>query len=713
MSDNISTPWFKRCYRRMLVDMHIPDWDEGFLAKYDPVTMADLYAKANLTSVMFYCQSHVGLCYWPTKTGKMHAGLRGRDVVGEMLGLLKDRGMASVAYYSVIFNNWAFLEHPDWRMQPVGDVEGAYFQHSRYGLCCPNHPEYREFAFAQTDELVTGYDFDGFFFDMTFWPVVCTCPHCRGRYERETGRAIPTTIDWFDPTWCEFQSARERWLDEFGRELTARAKSRKPGMSVYHNFATSIYPWTLGVPFGSAVNHDYLGADFYGDAIEQLVASKFMLNLSGNRPVEFMTSRCVNLQDHVRLKSYDQMEMQASASTLFSAAFLFIDAVNLDGTVNPEVYDRVGRVYEGISAYEPFLGGEPVEDIGVYFSSESRMDFGDNGVQPPGGISWAMTYPHMAALRGVCRVLQQAHLPFGIITRKQLPDLDRYKAIILPNVLRMDQDEADALREYVRGGGRLYASRYTSLTDTSGHRLDDFALADLFGCHFGGDDLGGVNYIRPVDAEIAETIAPQDYVSQVQTGPRTSSGGTLRLALDCEGEVLARLTLPYASPDPGSVFDQRWGSIHSSPPWEDTDQPVLVRNQFGDGVCVYSAADIETVDSDVNARLLVSLIRSMIGETPGYTADAHPSVWVNAQHQPEKSAFLVGFLNYQAQLPPIPIESIPFTLRPIAGTEFTRLVTLPSEEPIEFTVDSDGVLHAEARDLRVLKMLRAEYLNAE
>jgi hypothetical protein len=27
---------YLRRYRRMLLDMHIPDWDEGFLARYDP-----------------------------------------------------------------------------------------------------------------------------------------------------------------------------------------------------------------------------------------------------------------------------------------------------------------------------------------------------------------------------------------------------------------------------------------------------------------------------------------------------------------------------------------------------------------------------------------------------------------------------------------------------------------------------------------------------
>ena len=73
--------WYRDSYRRMLVDMHIPDWDAAFLAKYNPQDLIALYQRARLSSVMFYCQSHVGLCYWPTRSGLMHAGLRGREHV--------------------------------------------------------------------------------------------------------------------------------------------------------------------------------------------------------------------------------------------------------------------------------------------------------------------------------------------------------------------------------------------------------------------------------------------------------------------------------------------------------------------------------------------------------------------------------------------------------------------------------------------------------
>ncbi len=245
-------PWFQRGYRRILVDMHIADWNDEFLSKYDPRKVADLYAKANVTSAMFYCQSHVGLCYWPTQSGKMHAGLHGRDIVGQMVAELKARGIAAVAYYSLIFNNWAFLEHPQWRQKPANETPEAAkkdfgaFEGSRYGLVCPNNPGYFDFVIRQLDELVGGYKFEGIFYDMTFWPTLCVCSHCRDKFRRQTGKEIPQTVDWFNPDWVQFQIARERWMGEFGQAVTDKTKALQPGITVCHNYATVIRTWAMG-----------------------------------------------------------------------------------------------------------------------------------------------------------------------------------------------------------------------------------------------------------------------------------------------------------------------------------------------------------------------------------------------------------------------------------------------------------------------------------
>lgn len=696
---NTNTPWYKDAYRRMLVDMHIPDWDEAFLSRYDVEQMVGCYERAGVNSVMFYCQSHLGLCYWPTKTGTMHRGLKGRDIVGQMLGRLKEKGIRSCAYYSVVYNNQAALDHPDWRMIPAGTQPESAFRHSRYGICCPNNPGYRDFALAQTEELTGAYEFDGLFFDMTMWTHVCLCPHCRARFFAEEAREIPEFVDWGDPDWCAFQAARERWISEFGAELTALVKRLRPGLPVYHNFATAFHHWSWGLPLSSTAMSDFLGGDFYGSPMEHLAVIKLMLNLSQNRPVEFMTSLCRNLVSHTLLKPAEELQIQAFAATLFSAAFLFIDAVDPVGTVNPAAYDLVGKIFAGTAPYEPFLGGAPVEDIAIYFSNESKLDLAENGIRP-GDRPYQLGYPQQHSIQNFCRILQQAHLPFGVITRKQLKELGRYQVLILADAARLDGEEAEAIRAYVREGGRLYASGHTSLYESKGEKRADFMLADVFGCHYAADDVGRVAYLTPRGEAQKEAIAPLVHLA-------SPPGGTLRLAPEAEGEVLATLTLPYASPKEGSLLDHDWASIHSSPPWEETERPAVVHQRFGRGAAIYCATGLEMLDDRAGDRFFLHCLGRLLNAPLAFRIEAHPAVWANVNYQAETGDFLVGFLNYQTQYPLLPAGAVAFTLQPPPGRRFTQLLHLPDQAAADFTLDEQGALHGRLENLRLFEMFLA------
>jgi len=689
----------------MLLDMHIGDWHPGFLAHYDPSAMADLYAHASVNAVMFYTQSHVGLCYWPTRSGKMHAGLKGHDLIGLMLKELKARDISACGYYSLIYNNWAYREHPEWRILPAADISDGSFAGYRYGHCCPNNPGYVDFVMEQINELSESYEFDSLFFDMTFWPAICLCPHCRQRYRQETGEEIPETIDWFSPAWCRFQADRERWIDTFAGRITSRVKSLKPGMTVYHNFATAAFNWTLGLPLSSSINSDFLGADFYGDSLEQLISCKIMSNLSRNKPVEFMTSCCVNLRDHVTLKPPEILCRQVLASTIFSAASLLIDAVDPDGQANPALYEQIRDIYAQAAVFEPYLGGEPVEEIAVYFSDASKVNFTENGQDLAQAPMWRHDYPHYAALRGACSHLQQAHLPFGVITRKQLETLGSYKLIILPDVLRMDQEEAQAFRHYVNQGGSLYASGNTSLTDINGVSHDDFMLADVFGCSYAGKEDGKIVYAKAANDKLRQVLQPQKYlnISSPSGIPvpriRSKPGAT----------VLASLTLPYAYPEDGDVNDLQWASIHSSPPWEDTDHPVMLYNSYGKGRAVYSASVVEQAEDAASARVFREVVHLLYHGNAVYVAEAPVSTWVNVSHQPDKNRFLIGFLHHHEEGSSACKERVELRLRPMPGRAYTRLLLLPEERPLPFTTDESGCLSVVLEEPGIINMLLAVY----
>ena len=273
----------------------------------------------------------------------------------------------------------------------------------------------------------------------------------------------------------------------------------------------------------------------------------------------------------------------------------------------------------------------------------------------------------------------------------------------------MTAEEIEAIRRYVAAGGRLYASHLTSLNDTDGRQFDDFALADLFGCHYAGAQPAVTSYLRPAPSpyydDVLAALAPQRYLVAHNTayGPH----GMLKLQ-QVAGQVLAlRTTSLYE--EPGSVVDQHYISLHSSPPWTDTSEPLIVHQHVGRGEVIYSAADIETVDAPAAGRVWLSLIERLADQPWTLSVATHPCVWSNAFHQAERRRVLLLFVNYSSITPALPVPSLSFTLQPITTMPYRRLVALPSGNEIPSTRTATGAISGELLNLNGLQAVVAEY----
>lgn len=137
MTDEVVSKSFRRC----LVDMHIPDWDESyFFSKLDPEEYVAKMKETGVDAAYVYANSCVGLCNWPTKVGRQHAGLGGRDVLGEILNGLRREGITPIVYIN-IWSKWAYENHPEWRcidQKGRGTLDYIWDQPGRYGECCMN-----------------------------------------------------------------------------------------------------------------------------------------------------------------------------------------------------------------------------------------------------------------------------------------------------------------------------------------------------------------------------------------------------------------------------------------------------------------------------------------------------------------------------------------------------------------------------------------------
>ncbi len=349
-------------------------------------------------------------------------------------------------------------------------------------------------------------------------------------------------------------------------------RKAKPSASVEHQASTYPCSWRFGVTDLLAPHQDFMQGDFYGDSLQGSIARKLLSNLSPNRPIGFETSIASDLRNYTAVKPAELLEAKAHAAIGDGAAFIFIDSVDPVGTVNPVVYERMSRIFSRTRVYDPFLGGDRVEDVALYASFFSKHDPADNGkrVDDP---HLSGRIPHFDAITRSARTLIERHVPWGIASRRNLGELSRWKAVVLPGVLALGDDEADALRAYVAGGGRLYASRQASLVGTDGKRRPDYLLADVFGVSWKARDEGGV-HLHGADRKGRAVFG--DYTPAHPLGLFAPQA----IAEARPGaEVLATITLPYTDPADPVHFT----SIHNNPPGIATRAPRARRQPVREG----------------------------------------------------------------------------------------------------------------------------------
>ena len=164
---------------------------------------------------------------------------------------------------------------------------------------------------------------------------------------------------------------------------------------------------------------------------------------------------------------------------------------------------------------------------------------------------------------GWARLMIEEHLPFDILVAERIaaPEaLAKYDLIVLPNTAYLSDRCCEALRGYVRQGGRVLATAETSRYTETGAPRDDFALADVLGIAHRGS----------VDGPFAISGHSE---------PEPAMGCVQQVAV--VGQTLAFMV----SVDPaGSV------SGDADPmPLEPTAWPVFVRRRFGAGQSLYAA----------------------------------------------------------------------------------------------------------------------------
>lgn len=644
------------CYSRLLIDNHISDIKDSYMRNFSPEKYVRMVKMSGVESAMVYACCHNGNCYYPTRTGHMHKNLDGRDIFGETIGLLRKNGIVPVAYYTATFHNDCAKRFPGSR---IIDSSGNSSD-QRYHFTCPNQREAVEFYKEQIREIVQ-YDISGIFLDMSFWPSVCVCDACR----KKSGKDFPEVIDWSDPQWVTFQRFREKSMSDFAAELTATAKSCKPGIAVTHQFSPVLGGWYLGQSSGIAEASDYSSGDFYGGNLQQRFGVKAFDAFSRKRPFEFMTSRCVDLHDHTSSKAEEELFLCALTTLANGGAYFFIDAINPDGSLNEKFYRQLQELNCKLEPFKQAVAKHKYTlyaEVGLCFSIECCVERNIDGQKLADlNNGWAsnMHVRKNAVLDealGTAGVLNSMHIPFKIV--KKGDDLEKYKVVIINNCAHLTTEECQALRNFAASGGVLIATGATSLYDFYGNTTGNFQLADVFGVDFSGKFSDKINYSGP-DHVLAKTPAPLAV-------PRAGT------------EVRGFLSMPDFPARDKDCF----ASIHSDPPGDMTEYPAWTVNDYGKGRCVWIAASVLMLRQYSQQEFCKQIFAEFLPTVLSERCDLHPAAEFTMLKPETGKSRIYAIVNLQNDFPVVPLRNIHFECK--APEDFRRLIRVSDNSEIKF-----------------------------
>jgi len=589
----MSKKWYSDRYRRHLCDMHIDAWDESFLSKFSPEEYLENLRIAHVNAPMIYFQSFAGWCYYPTKCGKIHPAFANEpDKMRRLVNLCHENGMTVVGYYTLIHNTWAHDTYPEWRMVEVNGQSERVNKHSRYGMCCPNNPDYREFVFEQIREMMNYFDVEGMFYDMPFWPHPCYCKHCRERWAKEVGGELPA--ERIDSRWEKFLERRRAWMSEWSQAVTDCTKAVRPEVSVEQNYANALEnDAELCISDGVNEACDYTGGDLYGGGYEQSFTCKYYMSATKNAPFEYMTCRSApNLRVHTVSKTRRELDMALLITTAHHGASLFIDAVDPVGTMNRKLYQMFGEVYAQQIPYEKYFTGKMLKDVAVFYDLPSKA------------FRHGQTFSnHDGALQAVIN-LTKRHIPVGVATYRQMCELNRYPVLVAPLLHTLKSEYVDALVEYVEKGGKLYFS---------GAEQEEL-VERLLGAKVDGFTEHTVTYLVP-EAGYEEVFEGFDETYPLHYG----AGVSVLKDWAEDAEVMARIKLPYTTQN-----NEVYASIHSNPPGIMTDIPAVIRRKVGKGEVIWSGMVLEKEKPECYEQIFVNLL-GVLGLKSRVQTDA-PSV---------------------------------------------------------------------------------------
>ncbi len=502
-----------------------------------------------------------------------------RDRLSRFIELAHENGIVVLSYYSMNYCKPLKKIHPEWQMQFLDDGRPPP---ENLGWFCFNSP-YRDWLPEYLQEFVEHLDVDGFYFDDTnwgsheiwpFWPSCC-CPHCEALFRRETGLEIPRKVDFESVEFRKFLAWRCDKMRHFMIHLTRQVRARRHDVIMDFNYHPTVGGnWSVGHPINplhleEAGGYFFIERTFYcGSSLTSKVArAQGSPGAMWIGPTQFLTE-CIN---HTAPYAEPLTTMVNGLAAIQNGVRPVLACADGPPLLR---HQMVKAAFEEFKKRVPFMGGDTVKYIALHWSQQSR----DTHRTCPDQFKRSGEY--FRQIRGTYEMLNQSQLLVDVVFDEHLTSeyLASYKVLFLSDSACLSEEQCQAIRKFVHGGGTLLATHETSLLDELGRKQQNFQLANVLGVDYGGlagdGAVHGVVYVPKVPDLCPSTEHLICFAGrEVLVTPRLGSDvQTLCTRCSLQGKR------PLDQFDPHVNFD--------------SGRPAVTCNCFGKGRAFYISGDV-------------------------------------------------------------------------------------------------------------------------
>lgn len=464
-------------YRQIHLDFHTSELIKNIGAEFSKEKFQKALKLGHINSINVFAKCHHGWAYHPSEANEIHPKLN-FDLLGAMIDACHEIGVKAPIYISAGLDEKMARRHPEWLIRDKDEKLICFgtlkndFMEPGYHEFCFNSP-YLDYLIHQIEEIVENYPCDGIWLDIV-GERMCYCQNCVETLIRE-GK---------DPR--DEESVKElgkRTFENYAKRVKEVVYKIQPDIKIFHNSGhihrgrrdlldVSTHIEIESLPTGGwGYDHFPISAKYVQNK------GKVFLGMTG----KFHTT----WGEFGGYKHPNALRYEAALCLANGARCSIGDQMHPEGFLDEATYDLIGKAYSEVEAKEPWCSDvKACTDI-AFITLEAAAIKGNISKDAKADKDINMSKADIGALR----VLQEGNFLFDVIDLEE--DFNKYKVIILPDFIRVEDTLQKKLNLFFKKGGKVLA------TGESGLDMEGKNFAIDLGVRYAGKNLYNPDYFRP------------------------------------------------------------------------------------------------------------------------------------------------------------------------------------------------------------------------